>query len=99
MSGTRPQEDFLIACKQINAKYATAALREVLKYEATNKTNETPSLKAYIAEFTNYLRRTKPIQSGLSAYAAELGVATTKPGNQQLKDRKLTPCVCGEEHK
>jgi hypothetical protein len=70
-------------------------LREVLKYEATNKTDETPSLEAYIAEFTNYLRRTKSIQSGLGAYVAELGVATTKPGSQQSsnqpKGKKLTP--------
>jgi hypothetical protein len=90
--GTR---DFLVACKQIDGEYATAALRELYRNEASGKENRTPSLEGYVSDFTNYLHRTKPIQTGLGPYAAELEVAKTSEPSEKKKRRI---CLCGDDH-
>jgi hypothetical protein len=74
--GNRPQEDFLIACKELDQEYATSCLREIFKHEARGTTVEISSLETYVAEMTTYLRRTKPHSTGLAVSAAELGIAT-----------------------
>ena len=102
--GSRPQEDFLLACKALDTEYATSCLREIFKHEARGTVNEISSLDTYVAEMTTYLRRTKPHSTGLAVSAAELGIATPtetpSTGNQGHRNsaRTAPPCVCGLQH-
>jgi hypothetical protein len=102
MSGTRAQEDFLVACKQIDDNFATSALRELYHLESVGREEDTPSVEVYVSEFTNYLRRTKRLQRGLGAYAAELEVATTPQKATTTNSGlplELRPCLCGQVHR
>jgi hypothetical protein len=101
--GNRPQEDFLIACKELDQEYATSCLREIFKHEARGTTTEISSLETYVAEMTTYLRRTKPHSTGLAVSAAELGI--TKPTETPSTGRghrdgarPIPTCVCGKKH-
>jgi hypothetical protein len=104
--GNRPQEDFLIACKELDQEYATSCLREIFKHEARGTTTEISSLETYVAEMTTYLRRTKPQSTGLAVSAAKLGVTTTtepqSTGNRGSAHRdsaRPTPtCICRKQH-
>jgi hypothetical protein len=68
-------KDFLVACKVIDPEWATASLRELYKMEIDDP-EKAQSVEAYVAEFTTYLRRTKPMSTGLSSMALELEAAT-----------------------
>lgn len=86
----------------IDPEWATACLREVYKKEANLE--EVQSVEAYVAEFTTYLRRTKPISTGLSTIALELEVATptetsSNSTTENTRKKEQPRCVCGLKHK
>lgn len=94
-TGSRAQEDFLIACKTIDPEYGTSGLRDLIDREVAGTT--IPSVEDYVSKFTTYLKRVSPTSTGLKTMAAELDVA--KP-QQQRKDsnRIKPPCPCGLKH-
>lgn len=97
----RAQEDSLIAAKQIDPKFAAAALRDLYRLEVQGKSDNIPTLEEYVTEFTNYLRKSRPTSIGLSANAAELNAQKPQndgdrhsPNNGDKKER----CPCGSPH-
>lgn len=70
--GSKAQKDFLIACRTINPEYGTSGLRALIDLEEAGAT--IPSVEDYVSKFTAYLKRVRPITTGLSI-AAELKIA------------------------
>jgi len=94
-TGTRAQEDFLVACKNIDAEYGTSGLRDLIDREEAGTT--IPSVEDYVSKFTTYLKRVLPVSTGLKAMAAELDIA--KPQQQKRDGSKVKPqCPCGLKH-
>lgn len=54
-TGSRAQEDFLIACKSIDPEYGTSGLRDLIDREEAGTT--IPSVEDYVSKFTTYLKR------------------------------------------
>jgi hypothetical protein len=102
MMGSRAQEDFLVACRTIDPEYGTSGLRALIDLEEGG--TAIPSVEDYVSKFTAYLKRVRPLSTGLSSMAAELDAA--KPQQQQQKRRdgnkdgnKAKPqCPCGLKH-
>ncbi|KAF2741692.1 hypothetical protein M011DRAFT_522588 [Sporormia fimetaria CBS 119925] len=55
-TGSRAQEDFLIACRTIDPEYGTSGLRALIDLEEAGST--IPSVEDYVSKFTTYLKRT-----------------------------------------
>lgn len=72
-SGSRAQEDFLVACRTIDPEYGTSGLRALIDLEDAGAA--IPSVEDYVSKFTTYLKRVRPISTGLSSMAAELDAA------------------------
>lgn len=87
--GIKPQEDFLVACRGIDSEYATTCLRDVYRSENMGTTNLLPTLDDYVAEFTAFLRRIKPISSSVNVAAADFQVANPVSSDHDTsKNRK-----------
>lgn len=97
--GIRPQEDFLVACKDLDSEYATTCLRDVYRAENAGTTSQLPTLEDYVSEFTNFLRRNKPHSSGLATNVAELEAANTANTTTTSSSSRTVPtCICGDKH-
>ncbi|KAF1360711.1 hypothetical protein EJ07DRAFT_52042, partial [Lizonia empirigonia] len=68
--GSRAQEDFLVACRTIDPEYGTSGLRALIDLEDAG--TDIPSVEDYVSKFTTYLKRVRPLSTGLSSMAAEL---------------------------
>ena len=73
-TGSRAQEDFLIACRTIDPEYGISGLRALIDLEESGKT--IPSVEDYVSKFTTYLKRVRLLSTGLASIAAELDTAT-----------------------
>jgi hypothetical protein len=75
-------------------------LRKLYKMEMDDP-EKAQSVERYVAEFTTYLRRTKPLSTGLSFMTSELEAATPAdtsiPGGRSQWEIPL--CPCGFKHK
>jgi hypothetical protein len=100
--GSRAQEDFLVACRAIDPEYGTSGLRALIDLEDAGTT--VPSVEDYVSKFTTYLKRVRPLSTGLSSMAAELDAAKPQQQQQQQKKKnrdgnKVKPqCPCGLKH-
>jgi hypothetical protein len=99
--GSRAQEDFLVACRAIDPEYGTSGLRALIDLEDAGTT--VPSVEDYVSKFTTYLKRVRPLSTGLSSMAAELDAAKPQQQQQQQKKNrdgnKVKPqCPCGLKH-
>jgi hypothetical protein len=105
--GLRAQEDFLVACRTIDPEYGTLGLRALIDLEDAG--TAITSVEDYVSKFTAYLKRVRPLLTGLSSMAAELDAAKPQQQQQQQqqqkkKDRnrdsnKVKPqCPCGLKH-
>ena len=96
--GSRAQEDFLVACRTIDPEYGTSGLRALIELEEAGKA--IPSVEDYVSKFTTYLKRVRPLSTGLNTMAAELEVAEPHQQEQKKKDGKTTKphCPCGLKH-
>jgi hypothetical protein len=101
--GSRAQEDFLVACRTIDPVYGTSGLRALINLEEAG--TAIPSVEDCVSKFTAYLKRVRPLSTGLSSMAAGLDAA--KPQQQQQQKRrdrnkdgnKAKPqCLCGLNH-
>jgi hypothetical protein len=97
--GSRAQEDFLVACRTIDPEYGTLGLRALIDLEDAG--TAVLSVEDYVSKFTTYLKRVRPLLTGLSSMTAAPDAA--KPP-QQSKDanndsNKVKPkCPCGLKH-
>jgi hypothetical protein len=97
VDGHQAQEDFLVALKTVDSKYATACLREIYnKEQKGNKAGTYKSLEDYVAEVTTYLRRTQPLNTGLSTFAGDLKVSKVINNSKSTRSRK--DCLCSKTH-
>jgi hypothetical protein len=86
--GSKAQEDFLIACRTIDPEYGTSGLHALIDLEEAG--TAVSSVEDYVSKFTAYLKRVRPISTGLSSMAAELD--TAKPEQTKKKDgNKVKP--------
>jgi hypothetical protein len=98
--GLRVQEDFLVACRTINLEYRTLGLRTLIDLEDAG--TAVLSVEDYVSKFITYLKRLRPLSTGLSSIEAELDAA--KPQQQQNKDgnnksnKTELKCICGLKH-
>jgi hypothetical protein len=82
--GSRAQEDFLVACRTIDPKYGTSGLRALIDLE--DASTAILLVEDYVSKFTTYLKRVRPLLTGLSSIAAELDI--TKPQQQNKNGKK-----------
>ncbi|KAI1670089.1 hypothetical protein L13192_05605 [Pyrenophora tritici-repentis] len=97
--GSRAQEDFLVACRTIDPEYGTSGLRALIDLEEAG--TAIPSVEDYVSKFTTYLKRVRPLSTGLSSMAAELDVAKSQQQNKDADNNgnKTKPkCPCGLKH-
>ena len=109
--GSRAQEDFLVACRTINPEYGTSGLRALIDLEEAG--TAVPSVEDYVSKFTAYLKRVRPLSTGLNSIAAELDAAKPQQEQQQRQQQqqqtkkrdgnrdgnKAKPqCPCGLKH-
>jgi hypothetical protein len=98
--GSRAQEDFLVACRTIDPEYGTSGLRALIDLEDAG--TAIPSVEDYVSKFTTYLKRVRPLSTGLSSMAADLDAPKPQQQQQQKKNRdgnKVKPqCPCGLKH-
>jgi hypothetical protein len=103
--GSRAQEDFLVACRTIDPEYGTSGLRALIDLEDAG--TAVPSVEDYVSKFTAYLKRVRPLSTGLSSMAAELDAAKPQQRPQQQKKKKdgnrdgnkmTSQCPCGLKH-
>jgi hypothetical protein len=104
VSSTRPQEDFCLAIRAIDTEYSISALRDLLK--AKREGTKIASIEDYISDFTTYLRRVFPLNSGLGAYGADFDAASSfepppKPessssSNKGSRRKYIPKCLCGK---
>jgi hypothetical protein len=104
--GLRAQEDFLVACRIINLEYGTLGLRALINLKGAS--TAILLVEDYVSKFTAYLKRVRPLLTGLSAMAAELDAAKPQQQQQQQKKKKkdgnkdgnkVKPqCPCGLKH-
>jgi hypothetical protein len=73
--GLRAQEDFLVACRTINLEYRTLGLCALINLKKAS--TAVLSVEDYVSKFTAYLKRVRPLSTGLSSVAAELNAAKT----------------------
>jgi hypothetical protein len=71
--GLRAQEDFLVACRTIDPEYRTLGLRALIDLE--DASTAVLLVEDYVSKFTTYLKRVRPLSTGLSLIAAELNAA------------------------
>jgi hypothetical protein len=71
--GLRAQEDFLVACRTIDLEYRTLGLRALIDLE--DASTAVLSVEDYVSKFTTYLKRVRPLSTGLSLIAAKLNAA------------------------
>jgi hypothetical protein len=71
--GSRAQEDFLVACRTIDPEYGTSGLRALIDLEEAS--TAVLSVEDYVSKFTAYLKRVRPLSTGLSSMATELDAA------------------------
>ena len=102
-TGSRAQEDFLVACRTIDPEYGTSGLRALIDLEDAGIA--VPSVEDYISKFTTYLKRVRPLSTGLSSMAAELDVAKSQQQNKDDNkdgnkdgDKTKPKCPCGLKH-
>ena len=94
-TGYRPQEEFLIACKQLDPEYATSCLREVYRYESSGE-GKLRTLDEYVSEMRLNLHRNTKIGTGLGAFGAELEAA--QPNQRARSPSSVPRCLCGRRH-
>ncbi|KAF2629279.1 hypothetical protein BU25DRAFT_316825, partial [Macroventuria anomochaeta] len=81
--GSRAQEeDFLVACRTIDPEYGTSGLRALIDLEEAG--TAIPSVDDYVSKFTTYLKRIRPLSTGLSSMAAELDAYANPIGQKKL---------------
>ncbi|KAF1923991.1 uncharacterized protein M421DRAFT_9136 [Didymella exigua CBS 183.55] len=98
-TGSRAQEDFLVACRTIDLEYGTSGLRALIDLEDAG--TAIPSVEDYVSKFTTYLKRVLPLSTGLSSMAAELDVAKPQQQNKdgyRIKLQHKPQCPCGLQH-
>jgi hypothetical protein len=66
--GSRAQEDFLVACRTIDPVYGTSGLRALIDLKDAG--TSIPLVKDYVSKFTTYLKRVRPLSTGLNSMAA-----------------------------
>lgn len=66
-TGSRAQEDFVIACRTIDPEYGTSGLRALIDLEEAG--NTIPSVEDYVSKFSAYLKRVRPLSTGLISMA------------------------------
>jgi hypothetical protein len=81
--GLRAQEDFLVACRTIDLEYGTLGLRALINLEEAS--TAVLLVEDYVSKFTAYLKRVRPLSTGLSSMAAELDAAKPQQQQQQKK--------------
>ena len=101
--GSRAQEDFLVACRTIDPEYGTSGLRALIDLEDAG--TAVPSVEDYVSKFTTYLKRVRPLSTGLSSMAAELDVAKSHQHDKDCNkdcnkdgDKTKPKCPCGLKH-
>jgi hypothetical protein len=100
--GLRAQEDFLVACKTIDPEYRTSGLRALIDLKEAG--TAVLSVEDYVSKFTAYLKRVRPLSTGLSSMAAELDASKPQQQQQKKKDnnrdsnRAKPQCPCGLKH-